>query len=280
MAIHRARQFSLLRKPIDMINKLPSIFFLMILALTSHACSSPVATPQQTTIPQFSLSSTPEASTALESPSPSLTENKFTSSTPAFSTPTPTQVPLYFTEEWNGDTNQWFWFSTKGNDNLWDIYNEAGVLDFSLTGKEISAYFIYRPWEYDQVQITTRIENRAYAMSTAVIVCDYSEAFGWYEFNIGSDGLWQIRAHDTEGHTGYLVLMDGGSKSIHTGQSVNEYSATCSGSNLGLTINGTKVAEYTDKLLKFTKGKIGLGALSHSQIPVLIESAWIKITKP
>jgi hypothetical protein len=280
MAIRRVKQFSLCHKQKDMNNKLPSILFLISLALTSHACSLPVSTQRQVTIPPLASSSTPTGSTTAQSPSPSTTDYKITPSTPAFSTPSPTQVPLYFTEEWNGDTNQWFWFSTKGNDNLWDVYNEAGVLDFSLTGKDISAYFIYRPWEYEQVQITTQIENRAYARSTAVIVCDYSEALGWYEFNIGSDGLWQIRAHDSEGHTGYLVLMDGGSKSIHTGESVNEYSATCSGNNLVLTINGTKVADYTEELLGFSKGKIGLGALSYSQIPVLIESAWIKISKP
>lgn len=150
----------------------------------------------------------------------------------------------------------------------------------SLTGKDISVYFIYRPWEYEQVKITTKIENRAFATSSAVIVCDYTDALGWYEFDIGSDGLWQIRAHDTKGHTGYLTLLDGGSKSIKTRLAVNEYAVTCIGNSLSLEINGTKVADYTDKLLNFSKGKIGLGAISNSQIPVLIESDWIRISKP
>jgi hypothetical protein len=195
-------------------------------------------------------------------------------------TPTPTQVPIYFTEEWDGDTYQWFGFSTTGDSNLWDVYNEAGVLVFSLTGKKITNYFIYRPWGYDQVQVTTQIENRTLTKSTTIIVCNYSDSLGWYEFDIDSDGLWQIRVHDTLGQTGYLSLMNGGSKAIHTGAAVNEYTITCIDNKLSLTINGTKAAEYTDNILKFTNGKIGLGAISYTELPILLESAWIKISTP
>lgn len=193
---------------------------------------------------------------------------------------TSTPIPKYFTEDWNGATDQWTWFSTRGNDNLWDVYTEAGVLVFYMTGRKIDGYFIYTPQEYDKVKVTTQVENRAYYTGTFVIVCNYSETLGWYEFDIGSDGLWAMRAHDTLGNTGYLDLLSGGSKSIRTRFNVNEYSATCDGNHLTLFANGTNIAEFTDKILDLKSGKIGLGVLSGDQVPVLMESAWVRVEQP
>lgn len=261
-------------------NHKAAFFSLLItLSLLGHACSSIVPPQQPASETPLPLTSTPNGlTTASLEYSP--TASSGTTVPQQTLTPSPTLVPHYFTEEWNNDPIQWFLFSTKGNDNLWDIYPEEGVLEMSLTGKEISVYYIYRPWEYEQVSITTQIENRTFATSSAVLVCNYTETLGWYEFDIGTDGLWQIRAHDTAGHTGYLVLKDGGSTSINTRLAINEISATCDGNDLTLTINGTKVVDYTDKQLKLSKGKVGLGAISTSKIPVLLESGWIRIGKP
>lgn len=260
-------------------SKLPPIIPLVVLFIFGHACSTPT----------LSLPSTSSPSTAIPSPSPtpsplaSLESGEPAAQTPVPTVPveaTPTQLPKYFTEEWEGKTTDWRWFSTHGDDNLWDVYNEAGVLVFYLTGKDTYAYFIYNPWDYEKVQVSTQIEIRSKTKSTTVIVCDYSDTIGWYEFNIGSDGLWEIRAHDTLGHTGYVSLISGGSKAIDTGEGVNEYTATCTGNHLTLSINGTQALDFTDKLMKFSQGKIGLGILSNSQVPILAESAWVKISQP
>jgi len=196
------------------------------------------------------------------------------------SMPTITPPPQYFTNEWDNNTSNWKWFSTSGNDNLWDVYNEAGVLVFSLLGKDTNAYFIYTPWEYKKVTISTKIEVRSKTKSSTVIICNYSEVNGWYEFDIGSDGLWEVRLHDTLGKTGYLSLVSGGSVAIQTGEGLNEYSATCIGNHLNLSINGTEVLDFTDIIKKYEGGKIGLGILSYSQVPILVESAWVKIIQP
>lgn len=279
MVIHPEVPFFHLHNQSNMNRRITSFFLLITLSLVGHACSSNTPT-QQLNVTILPSDITPNSSLTPDPTSISQTDNSSTNEPQGLLTPSPTLVPHYFTEEWNDDPIQWFLFSTKGNDNLWDVYNEAGVLEMSLTGKEISVYFIYRPWEYEHVKVTTKIENRAFATSSIVIVCNYSEELGWYEFNIGTDGLWQIRAHDTKGHTGYLTLMDGGSKSIHTREAFNEISATCNGNELSLTINGTKVVDYKDNLLIYSKGKIGLGAISNSQIPVLLESSWIRVSKP
>jgi hypothetical protein len=203
------------------------------------------------------------------------------SSNPIITSAAPTPPPpQFFTNEWEDNTNNWRWFSTSGNDNLWDVYNEAGVLVFSLLGKDTNAYFIYKPWDYEKVQISTRIEVRSKTKSSTVIICNYSEAVGWYEFNIGTDGIWDVRLHDTLGKTGYLLLINGGSLAIQTGEGINEYTATCDGNNLRLSINGTEVLDFTDQIMKYKQGKIGLGVISFSEVPILIESDWVKISQP
>ena len=161
-----------------------------------------------------------------------------------------------------------------------DVYNEAGVLVFSVLGKDTNAYFIYKPWDYGKVQISTRIEVRSYTKSSTVIFCNYSADVGWYEFIIGTDGLWDLRLHDTLGKTGYLSLLSGGSLAIQTGEGINEYTATCNGNRLTLSINGTEVFDFTDEIMKYEQGKIGLGVFSYSEVPILIESAWVKISQP
>lgn len=248
------------------------------LSMLGGACSLNVPTEQPS-------HPSPSSSISATSLTPELSTSQpwgitGTQAEPTSLTPAPTQIPRYFTEEWDGDTSHWFWFTTLNNDNFVDIYTEVGVLEISLTGKNVSSYFIYQPWGYDQVQVTTQIENRTLTKSTIVIVCDYTDDLGWYEFDIDSDGVWQIRLHDTLGQTGYLSLQNGGSRAIHTGQAFNEYTVTCVGNDLSLSVNGTKVVEYTDKILKFKHGKIGLGAISYDEIPVLIESDWITISQP
>jgi hypothetical protein len=258
--------------------KIPTLILLVILALSGHACTTSTTSQTQAppTINPVTSSPSPSPSTNLESPQPTDPTGLPTTGIEA----TPTQVPKFFLEEWQGDTNAWKWFSTHGNDNLWDVYNEAGVLVFYLTGEEIYSYFIYRPWDYERVQVTTQIENRSPTKNTTSIVCNYSETIGWYEFNIGTNGLWEVRAHDTLGRTGYVSLLSGGSKTIKTGEAINEFSATCLGNHLTLTINGTQVLDFTDNYMKYTKGKVGLGVISFDELPILIESTWVKISEP
>ena len=250
------------------------------LSLLVNACSPSIPT-EPSTSPSPPLIETNSTQTA--TPEGAASESVGTATNPVdsiTSTPTPPPIPRYFTEEWNGDTAHWFWFTTLNNDNFVDIYPEVGVLEISLTGKNVSSYFIYQPWGYDQVKVTTQIENRTLTKSTTVIVCDYTDDLGWYEFDIDSDGVWQIRLHDTLGKTGYLSLQNGGSRAIHTGEAINEYSISCIGNQLSLIVNGTLVVEYTDKILKFKQGKIGIGAISYTEIPILIESDWLTVEKP
>jgi len=242
--------------------------------LTDALTTEPIFTYS---VPTELLSSAlPQISTQpIRTTSPVPTSNQIITSTPS-----PTLPSKFFNDEWDDNTNNWKWFSTSGNDNLLDVYNEAGVLVFSLLDKDTNAYFIYKPWEYDNVRISTQFEVRSNTKISTVIICNYTDEYGWYEFDIGTNGLWDVRLHDTLGKTGYLSLISGGSLAIQTGQGINEYTATCNGNHLNLSINGSEVLDFTDETMKFERGKIGLGVLSYSQVPVLVESAWVKVNQP
>lgn len=239
----------------------------------------PVSSTTGTAIPSLGTNE-PTSSTQLSTHPVNSTETILTLAHTLTPSPSPTPIPKFFINEWDKNTNNWSWFSTGGDDNLWDVYNEADVLVFTLLGKDTNAYFVYEGWDYDKVMISTQVEVRTETKSSTVIVCNYSESIGWYEFNIGTNGLWEVRLHDTQGKTGYLSLQSGGSLAIQTGKGTNEYTATCDGNHLSLSINGSEVLDYTDPIKKFQRGKIGLGVFSYSQVPVLVESAWVKVSQP
>ena len=241
----------------------------------------PDSSKAETTIP--SLSTTEPASTSSTQLSTHPVNSSETTLTLAHTltpSPSPTPIPKFFINEWDKNTDNWSWFSTGGDDNLWDVYNEADVLVFTLLGKDTNAYFVYEGWDYDKVKISTQVEVRTETKSSTIIICNYAESIGWYEFNIGTNGLWEVRLHDTQGKSGYLSLQSGGSLAIQTGKGINEYTAICDGNHLSLTINGSEVLDYIDQIKQFKRGKIGLGVFSYSEVPVLVESAWVKVSQP
>jgi hypothetical protein len=262
-----------------MVARLTAFISLVSLVLLVQACQPSTALPQLSSPTSKHVTVSPDPTHPVQSPLPELPTKDTVPSDPTLGI-TPTQIPRFFLEEWDENTGNWEDFLTIGDRNLYDIYNEAGVLVLSLTGKDISSYFIYESGEYDRVNISTRMENRSEGKISTILVCNYSETQGWYEFDMGSDGFWQIRAHDTRGRTGYVDLQSGGTEAISLGTAVNEYTVTCIGNKLGLSINGTKIFEFTDNFMKYSSGKIGLGLISYSQVPVLVESAWIRISEP
>lgn len=278
MEIHQDLPYSLHR---DMHMKTTSCRFMpLFLCLVMLCACTGFPFPKQATATATTLAST---ISQMNTSSPTQTQQTGNDASPlpdGTQVYTPTPPPLFFTEEWNADSSDWKWFSTHGNDNLWDVYTEAGVLVYYLTGKEISSYYFYEPRDYDQVKVSTRVENRSKTQSSIVLICNYSETWGWYEFDIGTNGLWQIRVHDSKNRTGYLELKSGGSKGIHTGEAINEYSITCEGNRLSLAVNGTLAVEYMDKILNLSEGKVGIGVLSSNQVPILVEFDWVKISPP
>ncbi|MFN8405052.1 MAG: hypothetical protein U0V48_16100 [Anaerolineales bacterium] len=105
---------------------------------------------------------------------------------------------------------------------------------------------------------------------------------GWYEFNIDNGGLYNILYAEvsSNGDIGYNLITNGGSTAIHQGKDVNEYSITCKGESLSLSINGDEVKTINEKNYRLRSGQIGMSVSSFNVLPIIIEMDWLKVTEP
>lgn len=185
----------------------------------------------------------------------------------------------YRTEEFDGDISWWSWFLTNGDENKFDIYQDNGKITFDMEGTNIWAYLTYDEYIYQDVEVHTLVENRGMNTNSISLVCRYDETLGWYEFNIGSDGLYNILRFDGDLNSGdYSLLASGGSNNIRTGKDVNEYQIQCVGNEMSLWINGVYTNSVTDR--SFKEGLIGISASSYDVTPIIVDFEYVDIIYP
>jgi hypothetical protein len=125
------------------------------------------------------------------------------------------------------------------------------------------------------VQIDISAENRGSNENNVSMICRYTDR-GWYEFNIGNDGIWDILRYD-EG-SGYETLYNGGSNSINMGKDTNSYTGVCAGNQLTLYINGVETRTVRDST--YSSGYAGVSVSSFSSVPVTIEFDYVTFSIP
>jgi S1-C subfamily serine protease len=190
-----------------------------------------------------------------------------------------TENEAFRTEEFDGDISWWTWFTTNGDENQLDIYQDNGRIIFEMYDTDIWAYLTYGEYYYDDVFVQTLVENRGMNSNSISLVCRYDENLGWYEFNVGSDGLYDILRFDGSLSNGdYTLLANGGSTRIKTGKEYNEYAIQCAGDTLTLWINGYETNSVRDRTFK--EGLIGISASSYSSTPIIVEFEYVDIIYP
>lgn len=190
------------------------------------------------------------------------------------STPGPTSTPEpqpFYTEEFNGDLSDWDVFVTDGDINKLNVsvYNGKMTFDLNDSNSGLFAYAVFNKFEYSDAKIEVVANNRGINYNNVSIICRYT-AGGWYEFNIGNDGLYTIFAYNPVNDS-YNTLFEGGSAAIKSGTSTNKYTASCIGNKLTLWINDVEARSITVNNYNFEKGKIGLSVSSFGQLPVKVE---------
>ncbi len=191
----------------------------------------------------------------------------------------------FFTEEFDGGFDNWSIFKVLGSDET----NESGLtletdssrLVFDFETKYLYTYLFYEPYEYGDVEVEARVENRGTNDNNISLICRYSDE-GWYEFNVANNGLYDILYGFTEpdGDIGYTRIADGGSTKIKSGKDVNVYKIICKDRKLFLYINGTETRMVEDNQFVLRDGKIGISASSFKSLPVKVEFDWVKISEP
>ncbi len=258
----------------------PLFFVTAIVLIVSLACGIDFGTTTEVAPTQRSVPLQPTPQSAIPTPQ---------SAQPTVQIDQPTEIPptaivassQFFTEEWDNGFGAWVQEvelnSPEGDKSKAIVSVENGRLSFDL-GKWLIAYVFYPSFNYDNVRIDVRVDNRGTNINNVLLVCRKSDE-GHYLVNIANSGLFAIYAYD--GSRGsYARIADGGSNKIKQGKDVNEYTLICRDRTLSLLINGFDTRSYTDNQYAFREGQVGVGVASEGQLPVKVEFDWVKVSEP
>lgn len=260
----------------------PLFFFVSILLIVGLACSfgggdnnpptqavQPTQPPQPTTPPPTPTEAAPEPT--VDAP----TE------------PPVSQAEPFFTEEFDEPlSNDWSVLTVTGSDDAdpdkVTVEAQDGKLVWDFESEWVYYYLFYEAFTYEDVKVDVRADNRGRNNNNISLICRYDPDVGWYEFNIANNGLYDIFYAEvtTSGEISYNRITNGGSNSIKQGKEINEYSISCKGDELSLTINGDEVNTVTEKNYGLRDGQIGVSVSSFDVLPILIEMDWIEISEP
>jgi hypothetical protein len=247
----------------------PLIFLFTVMVLTSLACSVDLfGTPTPAPQPSASPSGQPEQLVA--------------------TTPPEGNAQQFYTEEFNTETDDWKYLVVDGASKkvingtvgLMSVRTVGGIKVFDLQSQGAWVYVTYEPFTYTDVRLDVNVKNRGTNNNNISLICRKSDA-GWYEFDIASNGLYQINYGKIVGDTvEYSPITDGGSNDIKSGMSENEYGIVCQGNTLVLYINGTETRRLEDKKYLLPEGKVGISVSSFKDAPVIVDFYWAKISQP
>jgi hypothetical protein len=203
---------------------------------------------------------------------------------PPTAVPTATAIPKFFAEEFDDAFNRedWSLFLTHGDPAKLNLEPAGGMLVFNITGRGVWAYLTYDRQTYDNVRLDAVVENRGDNQNNISLLCRYDEQAGWYEFNVGNDGLYSILygRSTTENKLSYGTIYEGGSNNIKQGTAVNEYSIICKDSTLSLFINGVETRTLQETRFGLREGKVAISASSFQRYPVVLAYDRVTISEP
>lgn len=236
--------------------------------LFTSACQT--ATP--TLAPSLFPTSTPLPSPipATASPEPS----------PTFE-PSPTPFPRLFTEEFDSTLTGWV-ILQAGNDSVPNVKTESSHLILQMDSPFTWLYALYGAQDYSNVHVETQFENRALTPAAAGLICRYSDEGGWYEYNVSTDGTYNVLYGKwlSTGIADYLPITDGTSKEIQPTGTTQKIGLTCSDSILWLYINDKLIRKVDVAHYQLTTGKVGLATSSFENTPIVTAFDSVTISEP
>lgn len=258
-----------------------NLFLFGFLLLTS-ACASPLrditATP--TLAPSLFPTSTPlpspipfdhtQGEPATVAPEPS----------PTFE-PSPTPFPRLFTEDFDSSLTGWV-ILQAGNDAVPNIKTEGSNLILQMDFPYTWLYALYGAQDYANIRIDAQFTSRALTPAAAGLMCRYSDDGGWFEYNISTDGTYNVLYGKwlSSGIADYLPIMDGTSNEIQPTGTTQKIGLTCSDTTLWLYINDTLIRKVDVSRYALTAGKVGLAASSFENTPVVIGFDSVTLSEP
>jgi len=263
----------------------PLILFVVFVLIVGLACSFGGGdTPTQPAQPQQQEPTKPPLQQQEQPTNTSLPEP---TAVPApTNTPVP-EAPQFFTEEFDTPlSGNWDTLTVTGaadsDPDKVTVESKDGKLSWDFESTYVYYYLFYNAHTYEDVTLVVQADNRGRNNNSVSLICRYDPEVGWYEFNIANNGLYDILYGEvtSNGDIQYSTITNGGSNDIKQGKDINEYSISCVGNKLTLTINGHEVNSITEKNYALREGQVGVSVSSFDVLPIQVEMDWIKIIEP
>lgn len=234
------------------------------------ACQTTTATPEPSPVPTATVPASPTPIPASPTPEPSLTPE-----------PPPTPLPRFFTHQFDSSLAGWS-ILQAGNEAVPNIAIENSTLRLQMDSPYIWLYALYGAEDYADVHLETEFVNSALSPASIGLMCRYNETDGWLEYNISTDGTYNVLFGRwlSVGIVDYLPILDGSSKDISQSGTSQRIGLTCSGDLLQLYINGNLIRSVDVTSYELPAGKAGLTASSFENAPVVVVFDWVTVTEP
>ena len=238
--------------------------FLFITACTPAATPMPVAPlfPTATILPTLiPATTTPQRTVTLE--------------------PTLTPLPRLFTEEFDSSLAGWV-ILQAGNDAVPNVKTENSNLILEMDSPYTWVYALYGAQDYDSVRVDTKFVNNAMSPASIGLICNYSETDGWLEYNVSTDGTYNVLYGKwlSNGIADYLPILNGSSNQIQQSGMEQQIGMICSNGTLTLYINDQIIRSVDVSHYELASGKIGLAVSSYENAPVKAAFDWVKVSEP
>lgn len=195
--------------------------------------------------------------------------------------PSPTPFPRLFTEEFDAAFTGWV-IVQAGNDGVPNIKNENSNLILQMDAPYTWLYALYGAQDYANVRIDAKFENRALTPASAGLVCRYSEEQGWLEYNLSTDGTYNVLYGHwlSVGIADYLPVSDGTLSAAQPTGTSQTIGLTCSDSVLWLYANDQLIRKVDVSRFNLTEGKVGVTTSSFENTPIVTAFDQVTVSEP
>jgi hypothetical protein len=194
---------------------------------------------------------------------------------------TPTPLPRLFTNEFDSSLAGWV-ILQAGSDAVPNIKTENSSLLLQIDAPYTWVYAIYGPQDYDDIRIDAQFENQAGSPSSIGLICRYTESDGWLEYNISTDGTYNVLYGQwlSTGIADYLPILSESSSEIQPSGASQEIGLVCSDTTVSLFVNQTLIRNVDVSRYELTEGKVGITISSFENTPVIAAFDWVKVSEP
>jgi hypothetical protein len=247
--------------------------FLGLLLLVTSACQMATPTPVSPPAPTGTLRASPTPIAASPTPTPPPTST----STPA---PTVTPFPRFFSGAFDSSLAGWE-ILQAGSETNPNVTAEAGALRLQMDVPYVWLYALYSAEEYTDVYIEAEYINSALTPAAAGLICRYSEAEGWLEYNVLTDGTYNVLYGKwlASGIADYTPILNGATAIKQSGD-IQQIALTCSGTTLYLHLNGAIIRSVNVERFNLPPGKVGVTAASFENAPVIAVFQQLTVSEP